>query len=85
MPLPDELAELPDSNTPAHQHAVATKTWVRDKLGELTARLDTTDPAALADQLWVLMEGTYAAAQSREADGPARHVRALVETLLPGR
>lgn len=82
-PFQMSLAELPDPNAPAHQHSVATKTWVREQLGEHTARLDTTDPTALADQLWVLMEGIYGAAQSRDADRPAQHVRALVETLLP--
>lgn len=77
------LAELPDPSAPAHQHAVATKTWVREQLGELAARLDVADPSALADRLWVLIEGVYAAAQSRAADGPARQVRALVESLMP--
>jgi AcrR family transcriptional regulator len=83
-PFQMSLAELPDPSTPAHQRAVASKTWVREQLGELTARLEDTDPAALADQLWVLVEGVYAAAQSCAADGPAQQVRALVESLLPG-
>ncbi len=40
------LAELPDASLPAHERAVALKTWVHDQLGELTAQLDTPDPAA---------------------------------------
>jgi AcrR family transcriptional regulator len=76
------LAELPDASAPAHRHAVATKRWVRKQLRELTGALEPADPA-LADQLWVLMEGVYAAAQSHAADRPARQVRKLVESLLP--
>jgi AcrR family transcriptional regulator len=75
------LAELPDASLPAHERAVALKTWVHDQLKELTEQLDTADPAALADQLWVMMEGVYAAAQSTDAVPLASRVRALAETL----
>jgi AcrR family transcriptional regulator len=76
------LAELPDASLPAHERAVALKSWVHDQLGELTAQLDTPDPEAVADQLWILMEGVYAAAQSRDAVPLARRVRELAEALV---
>jgi len=38
------LAEFPDPDLPAHRLAVAAKTWVRDRLGELTDRLARTVP-----------------------------------------
>jgi AcrR family transcriptional regulator len=76
------LAELPDADTPAHRHAVATKAWVRERLGELTAALEVDDPSALADHLMLLMEGVYGSVQALGADGPARRARALVEALL---
>jgi AcrR family transcriptional regulator len=80
------LAEFPDPQLPAHAHAVATKAWVRDRLAVLTEALADTmpvdDPAALADQLAVVMEGAYASAQALGADGPARRARAIAETLV---
>jgi len=80
------LAEFPDPQVPAHAGAVATKGWVRERLGELTSALAVTapvsDPGALADQLAVVMEGVYASAQALGADGPARRARAIAETLI---
>jgi AcrR family transcriptional regulator len=92
------LAEFPDPQHPAHRAAVTMKTWVRDRLGQLTTqlthglrgRLAPADQAAetaagaelLADQLSLVMEGVYASAQALSAHGPARHARALAESLL---
>jgi AcrR family transcriptional regulator len=80
------LAEFPDPAHPAHRAAVTMKTWVRDRFGQLTAALAssrrTTRPALLADQLSLVMEGTYASAQALAADGPARHARTVAESLL---
>jgi AcrR family transcriptional regulator len=80
------LAEFPDPTVPAHKHAVATKAWVRSRLGELVDELAATtaidDPAALADQLVLVMEGVYGSAQAMGAAGPARRAQTLVETLL---
>ena len=76
------LAEFPDPQLPAHAGAVATKAWVRGRLGELSAALAVSDPDALADQLAVVMEGVYASAQALGAGGPARRARAMAETLI---
>jgi AcrR family transcriptional regulator len=80
------LAEFPDPAHPAHRAAVTMKTWVRDRFGQLTAALAsggrTTRPELLADQLSLVMEGTYASAQALTAQGPARHARAVAESLL---
>jgi AcrR family transcriptional regulator len=80
------MTEFPDPGQPAHAHAVNTKTWVRDRLGELTNDLAGTtsvsDPAGLADQLALVMEGVYASAQALGAAGPASQARALAETLI---
>lgn len=84
-PFQMALAETPDPGLSAHVHAVEIKAWVRAQLGALTQQLEVEDPATLADQLMVLIEGVYASAQSVGADGPARASRALVETLLPAR
>ena len=76
------LAEFPDPQLPAHASAVATKAWVRGRLGELSAALAVSDPDALADQLAIVMEGVYASAQALGAAGPARPARALAATLI---
>jgi AcrR family transcriptional regulator len=78
------MAELPDASAKAHVLAVETKAWVRQKIGELTAQLAGKDPAVLADQVFLVMEGVYASVQSQGADGPARQARGLVEALLRG-
>jgi hypothetical protein len=53
-----------------------------DAVGELTERLDTDDPAALADYLTVVFEGLQASAQSLGPAGPAKAGLRLVEVLL---
>jgi pyridoxal biosynthesis lyase PdxS len=62
------------------------KTWVRDRLGQLTAELanrgGVARPELVADQLSVIMEGVYASAQALTAEGPARHARTVVESVL---
>jgi AcrR family transcriptional regulator len=80
------LAEFPDPAHPAHRAAVMMKAWARDRFGQLTAALADDGRAArpelLADQLALVMEGTYASAQALSAEGPARHARTVVESLL---
>jgi AcrR family transcriptional regulator len=80
------LAEYPDPTHAARSIAIATKAWVRDRLGELADELsaDTTiaDPAALGDRLAVVVEGVYASVQALGTDGPARQARVLAEILI---
>ena len=80
------LAEFPDPAHPAHRAAVTMKAWVRGRFGQLTAALASGGRAArpelLADQLSLVMEGTYASVQALSAEGPARHARTVVESLL---
>jgi AcrR family transcriptional regulator len=82
------LAEFPSPDHPAHRRAVTMKTWVRHRLSELTSELARTsritDPAELADQLALIMEGVYASAQALGANGPAERAQAFVKSLLPG-
>jgi AcrR family transcriptional regulator len=80
------LAEFPDPTVPARVHAIAIKSWVRDRLHDLTNELSIltpiADPDALADQLALVMEGVYASVQALGADGPARRARAVAEILI---
>lgn len=77
------LAEFPERDHPAHQHAVGTKRWVRQRLLAETRLLAAEHADDLADDLALVMEGVYASVQALGHDGPARRARALVEQLLP--
>jgi AcrR family transcriptional regulator len=81
------LSEFPDTTLLTHDNAVATKRWVRAQFRELTQELAQSvpvpDPAALADQLALIMEGVYASVQALGTEGPASQARALVEAILP--
>jgi AcrR family transcriptional regulator len=80
------LAEFPEPAHPARLRAIALKAWVREQLAQLTADLAAEtpvgDPAALADQLALVMEGVYASVQALGAEGPARQARRTAETLI---
>ena len=80
------LAEFPDPAHPAHRAAVTMKVWVRDRLGQLTAELSSGGRAArpelLADQLSLIIDGTYASVQALSAAGLAGRTRTLAESLL---
>jgi AcrR family transcriptional regulator len=74
--------EFPDPRSPQHKSAVAMKQEVRRRLRELCAPL-TTEPARLADELVLLIEGAYAAAHTLGGkDGPARFLPRAARALL---
>jgi AcrR family transcriptional regulator len=80
------LAEYPDPRSPVHVAAVATKTWVRDRLRVLVRQLlgdrSAGESDALADRLALVLEGVYASVQALGDRGPAAEARALAATLL---
>lgn len=76
------LAEFPDKDLPAHRNAVESKSWLRQRMGELTDRLGVDDPADLADHLMLVLEGLYATGQSLGPVGPAKQARRLAEAIL---
>lgn len=79
------LTELPDESLAAHRHAVAMKGWIRSTLHELTAEIPgASDPAALADQLVLVLDGFVASAQALGPRGPAAQARELARVLLDG-
>jgi AcrR family transcriptional regulator len=78
-PFQMALAELPDPGSPAREHAIASKAWVRERFRELAG-----DPE-LGDRLALLMEGVYASVMALGDDGPAREARAIAELLLTRR
>jgi AcrR family transcriptional regulator len=76
------LAEFPDANLPAHRNAVEAKSWLRRSIAELTDRLAVDDPADVADQLALALEGLQASGQALGPAGPAKQARRLAETIL---
>ncbi|MFI6484294.1 TetR/AcrR family transcriptional regulator [Nonomuraea sp. NPDC050663] len=82
-PMQMALAEFPDPDLPAHRNAVIAKSWFRETIGELTARLDIDDPGQLADHLTLVFEGLHASGQSLGPQGPAKQARSLIEKLIP--
>lgn len=80
------LAEYPDPRSAVHVTAVATKAWVRGRLRELVDKhalvSPVRDPAALADQLALTIEGVYASVAALGPAGPAAQARTLADSLL---
>jgi len=75
---PDGPADLPDGASRAGRRGCH-----QDQLtADLTSGGRAAHPEPLADQLSVIMAGTYAWAQALSAAGPARHARAVAESLL---
>jgi len=75
-------AEFPDPNHPAHQIAVDHKRRVRSRFAELAREAGLREPAVLADQLLLLMDGAWVAARMFRRQSPARHVADAAEILM---
>jgi hypothetical protein len=76
------MAEFPEPELPAHRNALVAKTWTRERMRELTGKLEVEDPDALADQLMLVFEGVHASGQSFGPNGPAKRGRGLAEALM---
>jgi AcrR family transcriptional regulator len=63
-------AEFPERDHPAHQVAVAHKLAVRERLLALAQQASLRDPEVLADQLLLLIDGTWIAARSSAPKAP---------------
>lgn len=67
-------ADFPDAEHPANRVALAHKTAVLERLGELGAQAGSADPDALAAQLLLLMDGAFVASRMFRSSSPAAHV-----------
>jgi AcrR family transcriptional regulator len=74
--------EFPDPASPAHQVALAHKEAVRARLRDLVAAAGAEQPAALADQLFLLMDGAWMAKRMFGPRNPAAHLVAAAALLL---
>jgi AcrR family transcriptional regulator len=81
-PMLNTHTEFPDAGHPAHAVAVTHKQEVRSWLLELVERSGAREPATLADELLLVLNGTLATAAVLGPDGPARQGLALARSLL---
>jgi AcrR family transcriptional regulator len=79
--------ELTEPDHPGRKIIAEHKAQVRARLFRLCSELRARDPAALADGLFLLMEGAQASTQCMGCEGPgnavARTADALIEAHLP--
>jgi AcrR family transcriptional regulator len=74
--------ELTDPQHPARRVIEEHKAEVRAKLAEVCGELQVDDPGALADSLFLLMEGAQASTQSLGHAGPARAIAGAANALI---
>lgn len=86
--LTNAVIEYPDPGHPAHRVAVDSKRALRERLRRMSEAIGARDPAALADGLLLLIEGSYVSGQTFGEGGPARALagaaRCLIDASLEG-
>lgn len=85
--MANAAVELTDPDHPGRKIIEEHKTEVRSRLRRLCTAVGARDPAALADGLFLLMEGAFSSTQTLGHSGPgnslARAADALIESQLP--
>jgi AcrR family transcriptional regulator len=74
--------EFPEPEHPARAVILANKRAVRERLQALTMVVGARDPALLAQQLQLLIDGAYAIGQSLGPAGPAKTVASAGRALI---
>lgn len=86
-PFLNTTAEFADPTHRVRAAARANKAELHRRLSSLAERLDVADPAALADQLVLVIDGAFATSQVFGDDGPQRRLvdagQALVAAARP--
>jgi AcrR family transcriptional regulator len=87
-PFVNTSTEFPEPDHPGRAVALANKRELRARLRGLADAIGARDPALLADQLFLLMDGAYATGQMLGDGGPAHALPAaaarLIEAQLAG-
>jgi len=76
------ISEYPDTNHPVHRAAWAHKRAVREMLVGLSREASAKNPAALADNLRLLIDGALVAAHATGKTTPAKMARIAAANLL---
>ena len=80
--LANAAVELPEKNHPARKVIEEGKCFVHDNLSRLCRAAGLRDPDLLADELFVLLEGTQVCSQSFTANGPIFDLVRMGETMM---
>ena len=75
-------AEFPDRDHPARRVAIEHKEGLRRRIAELSAEAGADDPEALAEGLFVLLEGAYVTAALEGDERVVDRARRLAEDLV---
>ncbi len=75
-------ADFPEPDHPAHRVARAHKSAVLARLENLAEQAGAAHAAALAAQLFLLMDGAFVATRMFGQESPAAHVGAAAGTLI---
>lgn len=80
-PMANAAVEITEKDHPARKVIEAHKSKLRSRLAELCLRAGASEPALLADELFLLMEGAQVSTVLG-VRGPARNVGRAAETLI---
>ena len=81
-PFLNVATEYPEIDHPGHQVALEHKQKVRAKFRQLAREAGAREPEALADQLFLLMDGAYVAARMFGTRNPGAHLASAAKTLV---
>jgi AcrR family transcriptional regulator len=81
-PMVNAAIELPDPAHPGRKVIEQHKTAMRDRLAAACRKAGLANPALLADQIHMLVEGAGVCLQSVGPDGPSHRLVRIVESLL---
>jgi AcrR family transcriptional regulator len=81
-PFLNVATEYPETEYPGHQVALEHKQSVRARFRQLANEANATNPEALADQLFLLMDGAYMASRMFGKKNPAAHVAEAARVLI---
>jgi AcrR family transcriptional regulator len=80
--LANAAVELPDKAHPARRVIEEVKLAQRDRLAELARSAGLSEPEALADELYLLLEGARVTAQSVGAEGLGARLTRMGEAMI---
>lgn len=81
-PLANAAVEITDPHHPGRKVIEEHKAKLRARLADICAGADVDDPALLADELFLLLEGALAAKQTLGPSGPGKSLARAAETLI---
>jgi AcrR family transcriptional regulator len=81
-PFLNAATEYPETDYPGHQVALEHKQSVRVRFRQLAKEAGAKRPDALADQLFLLMDGAYMASRMFGTRNPAAHLAEAAQTLI---